>query len=179
MITPDYVRAMAAYNAEMNRRLYEAAAALSDPERRAPRGAFFGSIHGTLNHLLWADRMWMSRFAGWARPSVTLAESCRLIDAWDRLCAARTDMDGALTAWAGTLDPAWLHGQLTWLSGALGREMTRPVALLVVHLFNHQTHHRGQVHAMLTAAGQATGDTDLMAIVLADRAVAVMTPCPP
>ena len=165
MITPAYVGAMAAYNAEMNRRLYAAAARLSDAERRADRGAFFGSIHGTLNHLLWADRMWMSRFAGWDRPAVPLAGSRNLIEDFEALRPARVDTDAALLGWAAGLRQAWLEGQLTWLSGAVGREVTRPVATLVVHLFNHQTHHRGQVHAMLTAAGEQTGDTDLFVIV--------------
>ncbi|MEZ5861079.1 MAG: DinB family protein [Geminicoccaceae bacterium] len=66
-----------------------------------------------------------------------------------------------LLEWARGLDPGWLAGELSWHSGAIGREVTRPRALLVAHLFNHQTHHRGQVHAMLTAAGAKTGPTDL------------------
>ena len=64
LVTPAYVRTMAAYNAEMNRRLYAAADRISDLTRRQQRGAFWGSLHGTLCHLLWADRMWMSRFDG-------------------------------------------------------------------------------------------------------------------
>lgn len=156
---------MAAYNAEMNRRLYAAAARLSDAERRAERGAFFGSIHGTLNHLLWADRMWMSRFDGWNKPAVLLAGSRNLIDSFEALRPARAEADAGLLGWAAEVGQAWLDGRLTWLSGAVGREVSRPVATLVVHLFNHQTHHRGQVHAMLTAAGQQTGDTDLFVIV--------------
>ena len=75
MISPDFIRTMAAYNAEMNRRIYAAAARLSDEERRAPRGAFWGSLHGTLAHLLWGDTMWMSRFAGWPKPQTRIKES--------------------------------------------------------------------------------------------------------
>ena len=78
MITPAYVRTMAAYNAEMNRQLYGAAARLSDAERRQPRGAFWGSIHGTLNHLLWGDRQWMSRFDNWPKPDVAIKQSAGL-----------------------------------------------------------------------------------------------------
>lgn len=156
---------MAAYNAEMNRRLYAAAARLSNAERRMDRGAFFGSIHGTLNHLLWADRMWMSRFDGWDKPAVPLAGSRDLIECFDVLWPARVEADAALLGWAAHVERTWLDGRLTWFSGAVGREVSRPVATLVVHLFNHQTHHRGQVHAMLTAAGQDTGDTDLFAVV--------------
>ena len=80
MISSAYVRTMAAYNAEMNVRLYAAAARLSDEERRRDRGAFFRSIHGTLNHLLWADRQWMSRFSDWSPNPVTLAQSSTSID---------------------------------------------------------------------------------------------------
>ena len=74
MITPAYIRTMAEYNAEMNRRLYGAAARLSDAERRLPRGAFWGSIHGTLTHILWGDQQWMSRFDAWPRPSISIKE---------------------------------------------------------------------------------------------------------
>ncbi len=63
------------------------------------------------------------------------------------------------------LDPAWLAGDQTWYSGAAGRDFTRPRMLLVTHFFNHQTHHRGQAHAMLTAAGERTGDTDLQLVL--------------
>lgn len=161
MITPAYARTMAAYNAEMNRRVYAAAGRLGEAARRAERGAFFGSIHATLSHLLWGDRTWMSRFAGWDRPSVGIAGSTALYGDFAALSAARAAEDARLEAWAAGLTDAWLAGDLTWFSGAVQRELTRPRALLVVHMFNHQTHHRGQVHAMLTAAGERTGDTDL------------------
>ena len=161
MITPAYVRMMAAYNAEMNRRVYGAAARLSDASRREDRGAFFGSIHGTLSHLLWADRMWMSRFDGWERPAVGIADSPAMIEAFHELSAERTGADARLGDWAERVEQSWLEGDQTWFSGASGREMTKPLALVVTHMFNHQTHHRGQVHAMLTAAGEETGATDL------------------
>jgi uncharacterized damage-inducible protein DinB len=165
MITPDYVRTMAAYNAEMNRRLYDAAARLSDEARRQDRGAFWGSIHGTLNHILWGDTMWMSRFDGWAKQPAGIKESGGLRQDFFVLRDARAEADRRISAWAGRLDPEWLKGELAWHSGALGREMRKPKSLLVAHFFNHQTHHRGQVHAMLTAAGEKTGDTDLAFIL--------------
>nr|WP_210302031.1 DinB family protein [Methylobacterium brachythecii] len=152
---------MAAYNAVLNTKTYTAAARLSDGERRADRGAFWHSIQGTLNHLLWADRMWMSRIDGWKAPNEGLAESGGLHEDFATLAAERTRIDTDLAAWAARLDPTWLGSAMTWFSGAAGREMTAPRALIVMHLFNHQTHHRGQVHAMLTAAGQRVGDTDL------------------
>jgi uncharacterized damage-inducible protein DinB len=165
MVTPEYVRTMAAYNAEMNRRLYGAAGRLSDAERRVERGAFWGSIHGTFNHLLWADQMWMSRFDGWEKPPVSIKQSAGTMDAWDAMRAKRAELDARLEAWAGRVSPEWLAGSLTWFSGAAQREMSRQRDVLVVHLFNHQTHHRGQAHALLTAAGQETGDTDLPWII--------------
>lgn len=161
MITPAYARTMAAYNAEMNARVYAAAGRLPDPERRRERGAFWRSIHGTLSHLVWADRIWMARLADWPKPSQALGESDRLFDDFDGMAEARRADDARLAAWAGGLDAAALDGTLRWFSGAQGREVAAPRGLIVTHLFNHQTHHRGQVHAMLTAAGERTGDTDL------------------
>ncbi|WP_237214611.1 DinB family protein [Falsiroseomonas oryziterrae] len=161
LITPDYVRLMAAYNSEMNRRLYAAADRLTPAQRTEPRGAFFGSVQGTLSHLLWGDRTWMHRFDGWEKPEGGIRTSPGLYPDWDALKAARLAADAAIEDWAARLDPAWLQGDLGWFSAALGRDVTRPRAVLVVHFFNHQTHHRGQVHALLTGFGEQTGDTDL------------------
>lgn len=165
LIAPSYVRAMASYNAEMNRRLYSATTKLSDEERRQNEGAFWGSIHGTLCHLLWADTMWMSRLAGWPKPSVSLKQSNQLVDDFAELKARRVVADRDLSAWADQVDEAWLAQNQTWFSGAAQRTLEAPRAMLLVHLFNHQTHHRGQVHALLTRAGQDTGDTDLFLVL--------------
>jgi uncharacterized damage-inducible protein DinB len=165
MITPAYVRTMVEYNAEMNRRLYAAAARLSDAERRRSRGAFWGSIHGTLNHLLWGDQQWMSRFDNWPKPDVPIKQSAEMIEEFAELRAAREQADAGISRWAGKVDNTWLAEDLTWFSGAANREIRAPRRLLVTHFFNHQTHHRGQVHAMLTALGQETGDTDLFLLV--------------
>ena len=161
MVTPDYAAAMAAYNAEMNRRLYAAAARLPDATRRRPEGAFWSSLHGTLNHLLWADHQWMSRLADWPRPPGALPDSAGWFAEFDGLAAARVDADTRMVDWAGTLDQAWIDGTLTWFSGATRKQQTRPRAIILMHLFNHQTHHRGQAHALLTRAGEDTGATDL------------------
>jgi uncharacterized damage-inducible protein DinB len=165
MITPAYVRTMAEYNAEMNRRLYGAAVRLSDAERRLPRAAFWGSIHGTLTHILWGDQQWMSRFDNWPKPATPIKESARIIEDFAVLSAARETADTEISRWAGKVDDAWLAEDLTWFSAAANRQIRAPLRLLVTHFFNHQTHHRGQVHAMLTAAGQETGDTDLFLLV--------------
>jgi uncharacterized damage-inducible protein DinB len=165
MITPAYCRTMAVYNAEMNRRLYAAASRLSDAERRTPRGAFWGSIHGTLVHILWGDSQWMSRFDDWPRPETPIKQSGDMIEDYGELCATRTKRDADIERWAARIDDAWLDGDLTWFSGAANREVTAPTRLLVTHFFNHQTHHRGQAHALLTAAGEKTDDTDLFLVV--------------
>jgi uncharacterized damage-inducible protein DinB len=165
VITPAYTRAMAAYNAEMNRRLIRAADALDDVARRADGGAFFGSIHGTLCHLLWGDRVWMHRFAGWERPPGGIKESPGLVAEWPDYVTQRGAADAAIEAWAAALTEADLAGDLTWFSGASGREMHGPRWLLVTHMFNHQTHHRGQVHALLTRAGARVEDTDLPRVI--------------
>jgi uncharacterized damage-inducible protein DinB len=163
VITPAFARTMADYNRWQNENLYGAADQLSDAQRKVPRAAFFGSIHGTLNHLLWADQIWMSRFTSAVPPPMAKRphESTSQYESWAELKDARTAFDATLVDWAGKLDAAWLQGDLTWFSGAAGREVTKPKALLIVHLFNHQTHHRGQVHCMLTQAGVKPGDTDL------------------
>ncbi|HEY6433702.1 MAG TPA: DinB family protein [Acetobacteraceae bacterium] len=167
MITPAYARTMARYNSEMNRRLYAAAEQIPDTERRRDRGAFWKSLHGTLVHLLWGDQIWMCRFDDWPKPAVPIQQSADMIDQFDTLAAERTRADAAIEAWAARITEDWLAHDLVWFSGAAQREMRRPRTFLVMHFFNHQTHHRGQAHAMITACGQATGDTDLAFIIQA------------
>lgn len=165
MIALAYVRTLASYNRWQNGNLYAAADGLSDAARKQQRGAFFGSIHGTLNHLLFGDQSWMSRFTGTSRPTnsptISIAQSVGMYPVWEDLKRERTAFDEFIIAWAEKLDPTWLEGDLTWYSGTMKREVTKPKALLVAHMFNHQAHHRGQVHCMLTQAGAKPGDTDL------------------
>jgi uncharacterized damage-inducible protein DinB len=162
MITAQYARCMADYNRWQNASIYGAAGQLSDEQRRETRGAFFGSIHATLNHLLWADQIWMSRFAGTPVPKArNIKESIAQYEDWSELTSARVAFDQTIIDWTRGLDDAALAGDLTWFSGAAGREVTRPRWLLVTHMFNHQTHHRGQVHCLLTQNGVKPGDTDL------------------
>jgi uncharacterized damage-inducible protein DinB len=165
IISPAFVQVMAAYNAEMNRRVYAAAHRLSDHERRLHRGAFWGTIHGTLCHLLWGDSMWMSRFDGWPKPDVAIKDSASLFSDFDELHKARVEADEKISAWASRISESWLRDDLVWHSAAAGREARASRGLLVTHFFNHQTHHRGQAHAQITAAGEQTGDTDLFLVV--------------
>jgi uncharacterized damage-inducible protein DinB len=152
---------MARYNRWQNRNLYTAADTLDDAARRADRGAFFRSIHETLSHLAWGDSMWMSRFDGWPKPTATIAQSPALHDDWSALKAMRAAFDEKILAWSRQVSADWLAGEIAWWSGALKRDVSASCGATVAHFFNHQTHHRGQVHAMLTAAGARPGDTDL------------------
>ena len=161
MITPEYIATMARYNQFQNNMIYDAADVMNEDGRRLDRGAFFGSIHGTLCHILWADTIWMSRFDGWDAPEGGIPDSPGMVADWAELRAARRAADARIGDWSGRVRSRDLEGDLTWYSGALGKEMTRPRAMLITHMFNHQTHHRGQVHAMLTAAGARLGATDL------------------
>lgn len=162
MITPEYVRLMAGYTRWQNRSLYAAAGGLPEEARRADRGAFFGSIHATLSHLLWGDQTWMHRLAGTPEPKIPdIPGSVGLHEEWAALREARETTDGWMADWSLRVDDDALRGELTWFSGAIGAEVTRPRWALVVQLFNHGTHHRGQVHAMLTAAGARPDDTDI------------------
>lgn len=162
MISLEYARLMARYNRWQNESLYGAADLLTDEARKLQRGAFFGSIHGTLCHLLFGDQAWMHRFAGTAAPRAkSIAESATAIAGWDELKRERIAFDAVIQNWVDTLDPSWLEGDLTWYSGAMQRDVTKPKSLLLAHMFNHQTHHRGQLHCMLTQAGAKPDDTDI------------------
>ena len=165
LVTPPFVRTMAAYNAEMNRRLYAAAGRIPDATRRQDRGAFWGSLHGTLCHLVWGDQMWMSRFDGWPKPTVIQKQSATLIADFDELLRARFEADEKISAWAGRVTEGWLGDDMLWFSSSAQKELRSPRSFAVTHFFNHQTHHRGQAHAIITACGEQTGDTDLFLVV--------------
>jgi uncharacterized damage-inducible protein DinB len=164
VITPSYCRLMAGYNAEMNRRLYAAADGLDDAARRSDLGAFFGSVHATLSHLLWGDLSWISRFDGGEGPDAPFP-GLTIAPEWERLKSRRVELDARIEAWAAGVSADWLNGDLTWFSGAAQRSMSMPAAPIVIHMFNHQTHHRGQVHALLTRLGAKPADTDLAFIL--------------
>ena len=161
MIDAAFCQTMARYNRWQNKSLVGAADTLTDAESGRDRGAFFGSIDKTLNHLLWGDTIWMSRFDGWKKPKTGLDESLRITATWPAFKAARGDADARIVSWADRLKPADLEGDLAWYSGALDANVQKPKWLCIQGFFNHQTHHRGQIHAMLTAAGAKPDDTDL------------------
>ena len=169
MISPKHAQTMAQYNCWMNEKIYAACECLADEERKADDGAFFKSIHSTLNHLLWGDSMWLGRFVQGtplAKEYPKVAIGIDLHDDWISLKAAREAMDGDILAWADALDADWLTRDFSWYSGLTKSTRTRPAWLLVTHLFNHQTHHRGQVTTLLSQRGINPGDTDLMLMPL-------------
>jgi uncharacterized damage-inducible protein DinB len=168
-MTPELAQVMARYNRWMNDKLYAVADQLGDAERKADRGAFFGSIHRTLNHLLLADRVWLGRFTG-----AVLAEGemgpggIRSLDqelyadfAELRRERARTDDD--IDAYVATLTPDKLAENLRYLRRGAVNEF--PLWHAVAHFFNHQAHHRGQVTTLLMQAGRDPGVTDLVAML--------------
>jgi uncharacterized damage-inducible protein DinB len=167
MITPAHTQLMSRYNSWQNRSLYGAAETLGDDLRKVDRGAFWSSIHGTLNHILWGDQIWMSRFSDVPAPAAHNQPNSRYdLSTWDGLKQERVAFDAVIEAWTQTLTEDWLGTDLTWYSGAAKRDVTKPKWILVTHFFNHQTHHRGQVHAMVTQCGAKPDDTDLF--LLAD-----------
>lgn len=152
----------ARYNRGANARLYAACAQLSDEERRKPRQAFFKSIHGTLNHIMVGDRIWLSRFRGTAMPSTDLGAI--LFEDFADLHAARQALDEDIVVFADTLTPTFLDGTIRYVSNA-GVASADPAAVLILHFFNHQTHHRGQVHDMLTQTGIPTPVLDMHVVL--------------
>lgn len=162
MISPAYVQKMAAYNRWINDGIYAAAASLTDDQRHQDCGAFFKSVHGTLNHIIWGDQMWMHRLAGTPKAaSPDIAGSTDQYDSFDELSRERLSFDNVISNWAIDVDESWLNGTLDWYSGSAGRDLSSPIWMLVTHMFNHQTHHRGQVHCMLTYLGARTPTMDL------------------
>ena len=161
MITPEYVRRMARYNAWQNRQLTEAMESLKHGALTEERGAFWGSILGTANHILWGDAIWMTRFDGGPGPGVPQSESRHMQPTLATWSAERFRMDGRIRLWAEGLRAVDLAGPHRWHSPMLGRMVEKPMGLVVAHMFNHQTHHRGQIHAMLTQAGVTAPVTDL------------------
>jgi uncharacterized damage-inducible protein DinB len=148
----------ARYNRLANETLYEACAGLSDEDRRRDLGAFFKSVHGTLNHLVLGDRIWMTRFEGRAHPSTGL--DAILFEEFDALRGARAAMDQRIEAFFSDLPAGFLDRTFRYINNA-DIESADPAAVIVPHFFNHQTHHRAQVHTLLSQLGRETPVLDL------------------
>jgi uncharacterized damage-inducible protein DinB len=150
----------ARYNTWANERLYAAAAALSDATYRADRGAFFKSVHGTLNHLLVADRIWMHRFTGTGTAPDRL--DALLFDEFAPLREARRGEDARIERYVDTLTDSDLAGRFTYRTITNPRRIEQELSPALDHFFNHQTHHRGQVHCLLTAITGTAPSLDLI-----------------
>ncbi|MEP3328976.1 DinB family protein [Sedimentitalea sp.] len=161
MISSEYCRLMARYNTWQNTSLVNAADGLTDADRWKDRGAFFQSIAATLNHLYWADALMLQRMKGDERPEETITHSLNSPSNWDDFKALRSQRNDEIEEWAARLADADLNGTVVWYPGDGSTRIERPTALCAAELFNHETYHRGQVHAMLTAAGAKPEPTDL------------------
>lgn len=162
---------LADYNRWMNERLYGLAAPMGDAALREDRGAFFGSLFGTFSHILVADTIWLKRFAGHSTCGDGLAALVDMpwLQSLDELPCAdfaalrqqREWLDGMIVDWVATLTAADLEVALDYktMKGVAGH---RRFGSLLLHFFNHQTHHRGQITTLLTQAGIEVGVTDLL-----------------
>ena len=161
MATPDNYRMLAAYNRWMNDKLYACAGQLTDAQRKRDLKAFFKSIHGTFNHILVGDNLWMGRLE--RQPFAITSLDAELHADFEELTAARRAMDERISAFAERVTAEWLEAPFEYrkMSGA-------PVAVMgwavLTHFFNHQTHHRGQVTTLLMQSGVDPGDTDIVAM---------------
>ena len=145
-------RVLAAYNKQINQQFYAACAELSSEQRKEDRGAFFGSIHKTLNHLLLVDRLWLGGFTNNPLPFRGMDEE--LYSDFADLQAGREQTDQDILDWADSLTEEHLNEPFS-------EQLTFPRWLAVTHFFNHQAHHRGQLSAMLSQCGQDYGVTDI------------------
>jgi len=174
MTSPEWLGALARYNRWMNDKLYELAATLSDEARKRDCGAFFKSIHGTLNHLLLADRVWLGRFKGVTLPDGHMGPGGirsleqELYADFEELRRQRALTDTELSAWVSELTPERLAAPLVYFR--MGQKHEVPLWWAVCHLFNHQTHHRGQITTLLSQQGHDPGVTDLFAMLRAEAA---------
>lgn len=150
---------LSAYNRWANRLIYAAAAEMTEADYRADRGAFFGSLHNTLNHILVGDRIWLHRITGAGDAPDRL--DAILYENLSTLSDARTSEDERLSAFVDGLDDAALEGEFEY-ANMQGDRFAQPLTEVLIHVFNHQTHHRGQAHALITAAGHEAPSLDLI-----------------
>ncbi len=164
MISADYCRLLARYNSWQNSSLISAADGLSPAARWRNRGAFFKSIAATLNHLLWADALMLARIRGNERPQDSITHSLETPSDWSQFKSLRAARDADILHWAARINDKDLNGMTGWYPLDGSARIERPKTLCVVQFFNHQTHHRGQIHAMLTSAGAKPVPTDIPAM---------------
>jgi uncharacterized damage-inducible protein DinB len=154
------------YNRWANERIYVACADLTEDEYRADRGAFFGSAHRTLNHILAADRIWLRRITG--QGAAPTALNAILFEDLASLSQARAAEDQRLIEVVGSLTEAALQQVITYTPVSNPVPVTEPLSPVLAHIFNHQTHHRGQVHTILTSLGKPSVVLDMIAFLRAE-----------
>ena len=159
MIVNQHFVLLAQYNQWMNLKIYEACSGLSESELRLDRQAFFGSIFLTLNHIMYGDLAFLSRFTG--DPENIPEINQELAPSFAALREKREALDARIIDWAVTLAPDWLEKDQTYQSKVDGKMRTVPRWALVTHLFNHQTHHRGQLTTLLSQLAIDVGSTDI------------------
>lgn len=159
MYTGNYATLMAEYNQWMNQKLYSVCSEIPDDKRKADLGAFFKSIHGTLNHLLWADRIWLRRLTG--EPFVVGNLGADLFSDFEVLRVERNTLDEFILVWAKSLRDEWLSSEYTFTSVQDGKTRRGPAWVFVTQIFNHQTHHRGQITTLIKQLGFDPGVTDI------------------
>lgn len=152
---------MAQYNQWMNQKLYKLCAEVPDDILKKDLGAFFKSIHGTFNHILCVDLMWMDRFDHEGELTSSLKIGVDLFDNFNDLTKARKKTDQVILKWAAVLNENWLQQSLSITSQAYKKKFTLPTWCFVEQFFNHQTHHRGQITTLLTQLGYDPGVTDI------------------
>jgi uncharacterized damage-inducible protein DinB len=156
----DLMRLQAAHNTWMNHRLFAVCVDLTDEERKRDLGAFFGSIHGTFNHLLLADRVWLGRLTDRPFPIKSLAQE--LYSDFEELRRERERTDADIEAFIDGLTEADLERELHYTSAMTHDRRAYAYPVVLTHLFHHQTHHRGQITTLIGQLGHDFGETDLI-----------------
>jgi uncharacterized damage-inducible protein DinB len=160
MFTLELFETFARYNRWMNEKLFAICAGMSDEERKRDLRAPFHSIHGTFNHLLLADRIWLSRFQQQEFHFQTLADE--LYHDFNELRNEQIKTDYAIDAWLASLSESQLADSFTYHNRTRNQDNTFLLSSVMLHFFNHQTHHRGQITAMIEMLGYDCGVTDLL-----------------
>jgi uncharacterized damage-inducible protein DinB len=159
MYEGSHYQLMAEYNCWMNQKLYSVCSAIPDEQRKQDLGAFFQSIHGTLNHLLYGDKAWMGRFTNMPFSVTRIGQE--IYADFEELRIEREKTDQQILEWSMSLNPAYLSQPFEYISNVDGQRRVLPTWILVTHMFNHQTHHRGQVTTLIKQIGYEPGVTDI------------------
>ncbi len=163
MLMQRHFQMLADYNRWANGRIYDACSTLSDEDYRADRGAFFGSAHRTLNHLVVADRIWLRRITGIGTAPTEL--NVILYEDFAGLRAAREEEDERFIQLTSSFEPDAFSRIVSYTPVTVPTPVSEPLGVMLAHVFNHQTHHRGQVHAILTSLGQQSVVLDMIAFL--------------